>query len=53
MSSFLLVIGILLGALVFLPVLCFLVVKFGSAAYFRERQKQKQQETKTQNEPIE
>lgn len=52
MDQFIIIVAILIGALVFLPVLVFLLVKFGTAAYFRERQKQKQQETNKQNEPI-
>jgi len=50
MSELLSIVGIIFGALVLLPVLSYLVIKFGAAAYFHERQKQ--QQTKNQNESI-
>jgi hypothetical protein len=36
----------------YLPVITFLMVKFGAAAWFREKQKQQKQNGVIKNEPI-
>ena len=39
----LLILLAMFGMLVFLPILAYLIVKFGAAAYFHEKQKQTKQ----------
>lgn len=57
MNLILLIVGICLGALLFLffllPMVTFLVVKFAVAAYFIEKQKQKATNNQEQNNAIE
>jgi len=42
---------IIVFAIGYLPVMVFLIIKFGAAAYFREKQKQQNNKEKN-NEPI-